>query len=110
MKTRLSFQFFNDPQQKCGKGIDEIHPFSDTTAVNVLLHETDHFFSPDCDIIGYNHAGRVWSIVSKFVMLDRFAKALELTKVYPGLLLRKETFSSDYIGTASKVEIFLTNI
>ena len=43
-------------------------------------------------------------------MLDRFAKALELTKVYPGLLLRKETFSSDYIGTVSKVGIFLTNI
>ena len=50
MTTRLSFQFFNDSQQKCGKDLDEIHPFSDTTAVNVLLRETDQFFSPDCDI------------------------------------------------------------
>ena len=108
MTTRLSFQFFNDSQQKCGKGLDEIHPFSDTTAVDVLLRETDQLFSPDCDIIGYNNAGRIWSIVSKFMMLDQFAKALELTKVYPNLLLRKETFSSNYIGTASKVGIFLT--
>ena len=103
MTTRLSFQFFNDSQQKCGKGLDEIHPFSDTTAVDVLLRETDQFFSPVTSL-GITMLG-------KYGVLYRSSWCWTgLPKVYPGLLLHKETFSSDYIGTASKVGIFLTNI
>jgi hypothetical protein len=78
--------------------------------VGVIYKEMDEFFAPDGDLIGYSRAGRLWNFVSKFVMLDRFAKALELTKVFPAPLFPKKTLSSDYLGTGSKVGMNLTDI
>ena len=43
-------------------------------------------------------------------MLDRFAKSLEVTKVYPGILSPKKETSASYIGTASKVRIYIENV
>jgi hypothetical protein len=111
MPTRILYStpilINNDFLQKFGKGLDEVRPFSQYNSVDVILRASDQFFSPDGDVIGYAHAGRIWSFVSKFVMLDRFAKALDLTKTDPALPLPRKTFSSNYIGTASKVRIDL---
>jgi hypothetical protein len=74
------------------------------------LREANQFFSSDGHVIGYGSAGQIWSFVSKFVMLDRFAKAMGLTEFARGLPFPKKTISSDYVGTASKVGIYLTNI
>jgi len=91
--------------QKFGKGLDEVHPFSDTSGVDVLLRESEYMLSLDMDAVGPKNASRIWGFMSKFVMLDRFSKTLGVANVYPGVRVPKRMCSLSYIGTASKVSI-----
>lgn len=95
--------------QKFGKGLDDVHPFSDTSGVDVLLRESEYMLSLDLDAVGPKNAARIWGFMSKFVMLDRFSKALGVANVYPGVRVPKTMCSLSYIGTASKVSVIFIN-
>jgi hypothetical protein len=99
----------NDFRQKLGKGLDEVHPFSDTPAVDVVLREAGKILSPNSDAVSRNIAGRIWGFVSKFVMLDRFCKTLGVAEAFPAPSVPKRICNTDYFGTASRVIIFLQN-
>jgi hypothetical protein len=83
----------NPPTQhstkKFGKGLDEAHPFSDCPAAEVLTHDTEKMFSDNSDALGRKHAGRIWSFMSKFVVLDRFCKTLGFLAIIQGVGYRK---------------------
>lgn len=64
--------------------------------------------SPNLDEVGTKNAARIWGFMSKFVVLDRFAKTLGVRDVYPGPSVpRKKICSFEYIGTGSKVSNFI---
>lgn len=89
------------------KGLDEVHPFSDTARVDVLLREADHILSSNVDAVGRQDASRIWGFMSKFAMLDRFSKSLDVAREYPGIRIHRTVCSPDFIGTSSKVSILL---
>ena len=91
-----------------GRGLDEIHPFSDTTGVVVVLRDSERILTSEFDTVGPRNAARIWGFISKFVMLDRFMKTLGLAVNYPGISVPRIVRSQDYFGTALKVIIFLT--
>ena len=95
-----------------GKGLDEVYPYSETTAVDILLREAEKMLSPHSDTVqvGPKHAGRIWGFISKFIMLDRFSKTLRVAEVYPGRILSKRNCTADYIGRGSNVSAFLLNL
>jgi hypothetical protein len=62
--------------------------------------------SPEWEVVGPKYSARIWALVSKFIMLDRFSKTLGAADIYPGVLMPKKTCSVDYLGTGSKVSIF----
>lgn len=70
--------------------------------VDIIMREAEEIFSPDCNTIGPKNASRIWGFISKFVMLDRFAKTLGAAEVHPGISVPKKKMSLDYFGTASK--------
>lgn len=88
--------------------MDEIHPFSDTVSVDVVLRDSERMLLPEMDAVGPKNASRIWGFMSKFVMLDRFLKTLGLAQMYVGHPVPRKIFSRDYLGTASKVS-FTTN-
>jgi hypothetical protein len=49
------------------------------------------------------NATRIWSFISKFVMVDRLSQVFGAADVHPGLPVAKKTCSADYIGTGAKV-------
>lgn len=83
--------------------MDEVHPFSDTSGVDVLLREAEMILSPKWELVGSKNAGRIWGFISKFVMLDRFAKTLGAADMYPGIVVPRKMCSNDYLGTGLKV-------
>lgn len=102
-----TYHFYNQlnshVSQKFGKGLDEVHPFSDTSGVDVLLRAEEMILSPKWELVGSKNAGRIWGFISKFVMLDRFAKTLGAADVYPGIVVPRKMCSNDYLGTGLKV-------
>jgi hypothetical protein len=90
-------------QQKLGQGLDEVHPFSDTIGVDVVLREAANMLSANFEAVGPKNAARIWGFMSKFVMLDRFSTTLGAAKIYPGLPVLKQKRSNDYLGSATKV-------
>lgn len=88
------------------KGLDDVHPFSDSHRVDVLLREADYIFSSNTDAVGRKAASRIWGFMSKFSMLDRFSKTLGVAERYPGVRRRRELCSSECIGTLSRVSTF----
>jgi hypothetical protein len=96
----------NNFRQKLGKGLDDVHPFSDTTGVDIILREANNMLSPDLKAVGTRNAGRIWGLLSKFVILDRFSKTLGVAKVNPGCPVQR-TISSDpsHFGTGEQVSI-----
>lgn len=62
--------------------------------------------SPNIDAIPRKNSSRIWSFISKFVMLDRFTKALFGRDFHPGILVPKKICKEDYLGTAVRVSIF----
>jgi hypothetical protein len=85
------------------KGLDDIHPFSDTTAVDAMVRDADRML---VDEIGPKNAARIWGFISKFVMLDRFFKTLR-TDFYPGAVIPRKICTKDHVGTGTKVSIYL---
>lgn len=65
--------------------------------------------SPQGEEVGPRYAARIWALVSKFIMLDRFSKTLGAAEIYPGDIMPKKSCSNDYIGTGSMVSIFSQN-
>ena len=101
----------NISRQKLARGLDEIHPFSDTPAVEVILREAEQIISLDGDgaVVGRNNASRIWAFMSKFAMLDRFSETLNLADQYPGIGMPRKMCSIQYFGTCLKVSAFLEN-
>jgi hypothetical protein len=94
---------FNNFKQKMGKGLDDVYPFSDTTAVDVLLRDSEKMLSPYLNAVSAKNAARIWGFMSKFVMLDRFCSALGAAKTYPGLRVPRKECTNESIGSAAKV-------
>jgi hypothetical protein len=88
------------------KGLDEIHPFSDINGVDGVLRDANTMLPPKMGLIGPKTAGRVWGFISKFIMLDRFAKTLFGTDFHPGCRVSRTLCTEDYLGTTTKVNIY----
>lgn len=93
--------------QKLGKGLDEVYPFSDTPAVDVVFRQVDAMFSGNIDAVGRKYASRIWGYVSKFVMLDRFCKTLGVAGVYPATPVHRKICTLNHFGTAARVSTFI---
>lgn len=91
------------------KGLDQVHPFSDTTGVVTVLQEAERMLSPNLNAVGPKNAHRIWAFMSKFVMLDRFAKALGVAEAFQGSLVTRSACSLEYLGTGAKVSVILSN-
>ena len=85
-----------------------IHLFYDTVGVDVILWDSERILWSELDAVGPKHAVQIWSFISKFVMLDWFVKTLGLAEAYPGIPMAKKTHPLEYLGTATKVTIFLS--
>jgi hypothetical protein len=66
--------------------------------------------STDLKAVGPKNASRIWGFMSKFVMLDRFIKALGAAEIHPGLCVARRTCPMEYFGTVDRVSIFLLKI
>lgn len=93
-------------------GLDDVHPFSDTNGVDHLLQEAEEILSPKLilspkSLVGPKSAARIWGFISKFVMLDRFMKALGIAEDHPGILVPRIFCEDEYLGTGLKVSILL---
>jgi hypothetical protein len=89
--------------------LDEVHPFSDTDSVDLVLRESEHILSPHLDAVGRRNAARIWGFMSKFAMLDRFIKTLGVEKLHPGIPVPRNVCSTEYLGTGLKVDNLFQN-
>lgn len=94
-------------QQKLARGLDEVYPFSETLRVEIVLREAEHILSDNVNAVTRNNASRIWGFMSKFAMLDRFSKSLDVAMEYPGIRIHRTVCSPDFIGTCSKVSVLL---
>jgi hypothetical protein len=94
--------------QKFSQGLDDVRPFSYTAAVDVLIREAETVFT-NPSLVGVKSATRIWGFISKFVLLDRFAKTLGVATVCPGKSVTKKAFSRDDLGGAAHVSLPLFN-
>ena len=85
------------------QGLDDVHPFSYTEAVENLVRDAEEILSPHPTSVSAKNASRIWAFMSKFVMLDHFAGALGVAEVHRGMSLLKESLSRDDFGGALKV-------
>ena len=85
------------------KGLDEVHPFSDTFGVDGVFRDSQRMLSPNMVEVCPKNAARIWGFVSKFVMLDRFAKTLFGTDFHPGLPVPRRHCEEYFFGTGAKV-------
>lgn len=69
-----------------------------------VVRDAERIFSTNS--IGPKNAARIWGFISKFVMLDRFAKTLFGKDFHPGIHVPRKFCSEDYLGTGSKVSIY----
>ena len=90
------------------KGLDEIHLFSDTVGVDVVLWGSERILWSDLDAVGPKNAVQIKGFISKFIMLNRFIKTLGLAEAYPGIPMARKTHPLDYLGTATKLTVFLS--
>ena len=90
-------------RQKFAKGLDEVHPFSDTFGVDGVLRNSQRMLSPNMVEVGLKNTTRIWGFVSKFVMLDRFAKTLFGTDFHSGLPVPRRRCKEYFLGTGAKV-------
>jgi len=96
--------------QKFAKGLDEVHPFSDSNAVDVCLRESEMVLSAKYEDASSKIASRIWGFMSKFVILDRFSKTLGYADDYPGTSIARNFRGSLSLGTADKVsKLFFVN-
>ena len=52
----IYFQYAANFQQKLSKGLDEVHPFSDTAAIDVVYHEAEEILSPKFVVVSVKNA------------------------------------------------------
>ena len=88
-------------------GLDEVHPFSDTIGVDVLLRQANQILSSDVAMSNRRNAARIWAFIFKFTMLDRFCKTLGVAERFSGIRIPRKTCSPEYLGTSSKVRTLL---
>jgi hypothetical protein len=81
-----------------GTGLDIVHPFSDSNGVDHLLTESKQIFSTNSDDVGPKNAARIWGFISKFVMLDRFAKAVGIAEGNGGVLVPRQLCEVGHLG------------
>lgn len=74
-----------------------------------VLRDAERIFSPNTVAVGPKNAARIWGLISKFVMLDRFAKTLFRMDFLPGFRVTRKFCSEDYFGTGAKVSIYLSS-
>lgn len=74
-----------------------------------LLNDTEVIFREDVSTLGRNRASRVWGFISKFVMLDRFAKALGAAEIFTGSHCPRTESPLKDIGRAADVNTLLPN-
>ena len=98
----------NCRRSRCKAVGKDLHPFSDTVGVDIVLWDSERILWSELDAVGPKHAVQIWSFISKFVMLDWFVKTLGLAEAYPGIPMAKKTHPLEYLGTATKVTIFLS--
>jgi hypothetical protein len=65
--------------------------------------------STELRAVGPKNASRIWGFMSKFVMLDRFIKALGAADAHAGFCVPRDACLLQGIGTADKVSISLPN-
>jgi len=94
-------------QQKLARGLDEVYPFSETLRVEIVLREAEHILSDNVNAVTRNNASRIWGFMSKFAMLDRFSKTLDVDEQCRGVGFSRKMCSPDYLGTGSKVRVYL---
>lgn len=75
--------------------------------MDVVLRESEKMLSQDMEMIGPKNAARIWGFVSKFVMLDRFIKALGLAELLPGFPVERTFHTEEHFGKAAKVSFSL---
>lgn len=75
--------------------------------VQTLLEESERMFSADLKVVGPKNASKIWGFISKFVMLDRFMKAVGVADIHPGLCVLRDARSPEHFGTANRVSMFL---
>ena len=92
--------------QKFGTGLDLIHSFSDTSGVDIVLRDARIILSSHLETVSHDNAGRIWGFLLKFVMLDRFSKALGVADFHPGVVVPRKMYGKDYLGTAAGVSNF----
>jgi hypothetical protein len=97
--------YLTDFLQKFAQGLDDVRPFSYTEAVEILIRDADKILLVDSSSVSAKNAVRIWAFMSKFVMLDRFAKTLGVGQVYPGMTVAKTALGGDDFGGASKVRV-----
>lgn len=107
----MSFNFLpsglTDVLQRLGQGLDNVHPFSYTEAVENLIRDAIKIFSADSSSVSGKNAVRIWAFISRFVMLDRFAKTLGVGQLHPGMTIPKKLSLGDDFGGATKVRIVM---
>ena len=74
--------------ERIGKRLSKFW-FITTPAVDVVLCEAEMILSDNSSSIGPKNLLQIWGFMSKFVMVDRFAKALGIADVYPGISVPK---------------------
>ena len=90
-------------------GMDKVYPFSDTTGVDIVLRDTEILFSRNSDKVGPKNATQTWGFISKFVMVNRFIKALGVASIYPGLPMPRKLCTPNHLGNGLKAGVFLQN-
>ena len=60
--------------QNISKGLDEAHPFNDTSAVDIILQEAEKILSPHLEAVSTKNAGQIWGFIlgDIKILLKRF--------------------------------------
>ena len=95
----IPIQYAANFQQRLGKSLDKVCPFSDTAAVDVLFWEAECILSPHSEAVGVKNASQIWGFMSKFSMLHRCSKTLGVAKLHPGHQVPRKLCLPDYLGT-----------
>ena len=103
----IYFQYAANFQQKLSEGLDEVHPFSNTAAIDIVYCEAEEILSPKFIVVSVKNASQIWGFMSKFVMLDRCSKTMGMAKLHPGHCVPRKLCNLNYLGTSSKVGTFL---
>lgn len=75
--------------------------------MDTVIRDADQMLSQNMEAVGARNASRIWGFVSKFVMLDRFAKTLFGTDFRPALVVPRKICTENYLGTGAKVSLYL---